>query len=65
MNIGSIVFMWFIAPFGTLAVAGHNLVSRVDMLVMLPAFGLGSREVYSQHKTWGQSNRGVPRKQRG
>ena len=42
MNIGSIVFMWFIAPFGTLAVAGHNLVSRVDMVVMLPAFGLGS-----------------------
>ncbi|OGO19506.1 MAG: hypothetical protein A2Z15_03370 [Chloroflexi bacterium RBG_16_50_11] len=42
MNIGSIVFMWFIAPFGTLAVAGHNLVSRVDMVVLLPAIGLGS-----------------------
>ncbi len=42
LNIGSIVFMWFIAPFGTLAVAGHNLVSRVDMFVMLPAIGLGS-----------------------
>jgi putative MATE family efflux protein len=41
MNIGSIVFMWFIAPFGTLAVAGHNLVSRVDMFVMMPAMGLG------------------------
>jgi putative MATE family efflux protein len=42
MNIGSIVFMWFIAPFGTLAVAGHNLVSRVDMFALLPAIGLGS-----------------------
>jgi len=42
MNVGSIVFMWFIAPFGTLAVAGHNLVSRVDMFVLLPAIGLGS-----------------------
>lgn len=42
MNIGSIVFMWFIAPFGTLAVAGHNLVSRVDMFVLMPAIGLGS-----------------------
>jgi putative MATE family efflux protein len=42
MNIGSIVFMWFIAPFGTLAVAGHNLVSRVDMFVLMPALGLGS-----------------------
>jgi len=42
MNIGSIVFMWFIAPFGTLAIASHNLVSRVDMFVLLPAIGLGS-----------------------
>jgi putative MATE family efflux protein len=42
MNIGSIVFMWFIAPFGTLAIAGHNLVSRVDMFVLMPAIGLGS-----------------------
>ncbi len=42
LNIGSIVFMWFIAPFGTLAIAGHNLVSRVDMFIMLPAIGLGS-----------------------
>jgi putative MATE family efflux protein len=42
MNVGSIVFMWFIAPYGTLAVAGHNLVSRVDMVVLLPAIGLGS-----------------------
>ena len=42
MNVGSIVFMWFIAPFGTLAIAGHNLVSRVDMFVLMPALGLGS-----------------------
>lgn len=42
MNVGSIVFMWFIAPFGTLAVAAHNLVSRVDMFVLMPAMGLGS-----------------------
>jgi putative MATE family efflux protein len=42
MNIGSIVFMWFIAPFGTLAIAGHMLVSRVDMLILMPAMGLGT-----------------------
>jgi putative MATE family efflux protein len=42
MNIGSMVFMWFIAPFGTAAVAGHNLVSRVDMFVLMPAIGLGT-----------------------
>jgi putative MATE family efflux protein len=42
MNVGSIVFMWFIVPFGTLAIAGHMLVSRVDMLILMPAMGLGS-----------------------
>ena len=42
LNIGSIVFMYFISPFGTLAVDGHNIVSRVDMFVLLPAIGLGS-----------------------
>jgi putative MATE family efflux protein len=42
MNIGSIVFFYFISPFGTLAVDGHNLVSRIDMFVLLPAIGLGS-----------------------
>jgi putative MATE family efflux protein len=42
MNIGSVVFMWFIAPFGTLAVAGHTLISRVDSFVIMPALGLGS-----------------------
>jgi putative MATE family efflux protein len=42
MNIGSIVFMWFIAPFGTLAIAGHMLVSRIDMLILMPAMGLGA-----------------------
>jgi putative MATE family efflux protein len=42
LNIGSIVFMYFISPFGTLAVDGHNIVSRVDMFILLPAIGLGS-----------------------
>jgi putative MATE family efflux protein len=42
MNVGNIVFMWFIAPFGTDAVAGHGIVSRIDMFVLMPALGLGS-----------------------
>ena len=42
MNIGSYVFMWFIAPYGTLAVAGHTLVARVDQFVLMPAMGLGA-----------------------
>ena len=42
MNLGSVIFMWFIAPFGTLAVAGHTLISRLDSFVIMPALGLGT-----------------------
>jgi putative MATE family efflux protein len=42
MNVGSTVFLWFIAPFGTLALAGHSVVARVDQFVIMPALGLGS-----------------------
>jgi putative MATE family efflux protein len=42
LNLGNVVFMWFISPFGTLAVAGHHLVARLDMIVVMPAMGLGT-----------------------
>jgi putative MATE family efflux protein len=42
MNIGNVVFMWFISPFGTLAVASHHLAARVDTIVVMPAMGLGT-----------------------
>jgi putative MATE family efflux protein len=42
MSIGSIIFMWFISPFGTDAVAGHTIVSSVDQFVLMPAMGLGA-----------------------
>jgi putative MATE family efflux protein len=42
MNIGNVVFMWFISPFGTLAVASHHLIARVDTIVVMPAMGLGT-----------------------
>jgi putative MATE family efflux protein len=42
MNIGNVVFMWIISPFGTLAVAGHHLIARIDMIVVMPAMGLGT-----------------------
>jgi putative MATE family efflux protein len=42
LNLGNVVFMWFISPFGTLAVAGHHLVARVDTLIVMPAMGLGT-----------------------
>jgi putative MATE family efflux protein len=40
-NLGNVVYMWFISPFGTLAVAGHHIVARLDMFVVMPAMGLG------------------------
>jgi len=42
MNIGNVVFMWFVSPFGTLAVASHHLIARVDMIIVMPAMGLGT-----------------------
>ncbi len=61
MNIGNIVFMWFITPFGTLAVAGHYLVSRVDIFVLMPAIGLGSAAgiLAAQNLGAGQPGRSV------
>jgi putative MATE family efflux protein len=41
-NIGNVVFMWFVSPFGTLAVASHHLIARVDMIIVMPAMGLGT-----------------------
>jgi putative MATE family efflux protein len=40
-NLGNVVYMWFISPFGTLAVAGHHIVARLDMFVVMPGMGLG------------------------
>ncbi len=41
INLGNVVFMWFIAPFGTIAVAGHHIVARLDMFVIMPGIGMG------------------------
>jgi putative MATE family efflux protein len=41
-SFGDLALTWFIAPFGTLAVAAHSLASRVDMFLLLPGSGLGS-----------------------
>jgi Na+-driven multidrug efflux pump len=40
-NLGQFVLMWFMAPFGTLAVAGHTLNQRIEMFLFMPAWGLG------------------------
>jgi len=40
-TFGNIVLVWFMVPFGTLAVAAHSLVQRIEMLLFLPSIGLG------------------------
>ena len=40
-SFGQLLLTWMITPFGTLAVAAHSLVFRVEMFVMLPGMGLG------------------------
>ena len=36
-----LVLVWFMAPFGTAALAAHSLVQRVDTFVQTPSAGLG------------------------
>jgi putative MATE family efflux protein len=40
-NLGQLILMIFVSPFGTLAVASHSLYQRVEMILVMPAWGLG------------------------
>jgi len=40
-NLGNLILMFFMTPFGTLAVAGHTLGQRVEMFIQMPAMALG------------------------
>jgi len=40
-SFGNLVLTWFMVPFGTLAVAAHSLVQRVEMILFMPSMGLG------------------------
>jgi putative MATE family efflux protein len=40
-SFGDLVLMWFTAPFGTLAVAGHALIQRIEAILRMPCMGLG------------------------
>lgn len=37
----NLVMMWFIVPFGTLAVAAHTVAQRVEMITLMAGFGFG------------------------
>jgi putative MATE family efflux protein len=40
-NLGNLILMFFMTPFGTLAVAGHTLGQRMEVFLQMPAMGLG------------------------
>ena len=40
-SLGNLVVMWFMAPFGTLAVAAHTLMQRIQMFLFMPGWGFG------------------------
>ncbi len=40
-RLGRLILLWFLAPFGTLAVASYTLLERIEVFVRMPPFGLG------------------------
>ncbi|MFH0768910.1 MAG: MATE family efflux transporter [Chloroflexota bacterium] len=40
-TLSGVIMMWFMVPFGTLAVAGHTLCQRIEMMLFVPVMGLG------------------------
>ncbi|MBN1381360.1 MAG: MATE family efflux transporter [Deltaproteobacteria bacterium] len=40
-SFANLLIVWFIAPFGTLAVAAHSLLQRIDICIHMPASGVG------------------------
>jgi len=58
-SLGNFILTWFIAPFGTLAVAAHSLAARVEMFIMLPGmgFGMGAGVLVGQNLGAGQPDR--------
>jgi putative MATE family efflux protein len=40
-TFGRTMLLWFMTPFGTLAVAGHALAQRLEMFLYMPGWGLG------------------------
>ena len=41
-SFSELVLVWFVIPFGTLAVAAHSLAHRIDQFVQMPCGGLGT-----------------------
>jgi putative MATE family efflux protein len=58
-SLGNFMLTWFIAPFGTLAVAAHSIASRAEMFLYLPGlgFGLGAGVLVGQNLGAGRPER--------
>lgn len=41
-SLGHIILMWFMVPFGTMAVAAHSINQRIDMMLVMPAMAFGT-----------------------
>jgi len=39
---GDLIMTWFMIPFGTLSVAAHNLIFRIEIFISTPSIGLGT-----------------------
>lgn len=40
-SLADLILVWLMAPFGTLAVAGHTLIHRLEAILRMPCMGLG------------------------
>ncbi|MBI2836160.1 MAG: MATE family efflux transporter [Chloroflexi bacterium] len=40
-SLGQFFLMWFVVPYGTMAVAAHSVGQRVDMFIMMMGFTIG------------------------
>ena len=60
-TFGQLALMWFVVPFGTIAVAAHTVGQRVDQLVTLPfmAFGQAAGILAGQNLGAGEPERAM------
>ena len=58
-GLSNFLLMWFVVPFGTMAVAAHTVNQRVEMIMMMPAmaFGMASGVLVGQNLGAGQPER--------
>jgi len=58
-SFAGLVYVWFMSPFGTYALAAHSLLNRIQMFVAMPSkgFSLGSSVLVGQNLGASQTGR--------